>query len=150
MGKDFFEIASPRDLLEKAKRDYEKMKADTSTDTIFNFFVTAYHVLDYVRISGTVPQADIDQLYVDPDFRMCQFLCNKGKHIQLRGGEQYEAKHVAAIPGGVLGSFVLGVDRLGGSERFVVLDGTQELDVIKLGSDLIKKWEDFFLAHGIS
>lgn len=150
MGKEFFEIVSPRDLLEKAKRDYEKIKIDTSTDTIFNFFVTAYHIVDYVRALGTVAQTEIDKLYLDTDFRMCQFLCNKGKHIQLRGNEPYEAKHVPAIQGGVLGSFVLGVDRLGGPEKFVIVDGTQEFDVIKVGNNLIMKWEDFFLSHGIS
>ena len=150
MRKEFFEIASPRDLLAKAKRDYEKMKIDTSTDTIFNFFVTAYHIVDYVKALGTVPQTAIDTLYSDTDFRMCQFLCKKGKHIQLRGNEPYEAKHVPAIQGGILGSFILGYDILGRTETFVIVDGTQELDVVKIGDDLIKKREDFFLSHGIS
>lgn len=149
MHKGFFEIASPRDLLNKAKRDYEQMKTDTSTDAVFNFFVTTYHVVDYVKALGTVSSSSIDQHYTDDDFKMCQFLCNKGKHIKLRSGEPYEAKHQPSIPGGALGSFVLGVDRLGGPERFVVLDGAQEVDVIELGKRLIEKWEAFFLAHGI-
>jgi hypothetical protein len=149
MGKEFFKIATPRDLLEKARRDIEKMKADTSTDTIFNFFVTTYHVVDYIKALGTIPQTVIDQLYSDADFRLCQFLCNKGKHIQLRGDEPFEAKHKPAIPGGALDSFSLGVDQLGDPERFVVLDGAQEVDVIQLGNKLIKKWEDFFSVHGI-
>jgi hypothetical protein len=150
MGKGFFEIASPRDLLDKAKRDYEKMKADTSTDTVFNFFVTTYHLVDYVKALGTVGNSAIDQLYANADFKMCQFLCNKGKHIKLRSSEPYEAKHQPAIPGGTLGSFVLGVDRLGGLERFVLLDGAQEINVIELGTRLIDKWEAFFATHGIS
>ena len=147
MSKGFFEITSPRDLLHKAKRDYEKMKADTSTDTIFNFFVTTYHVVDYVKALGTVSDSAIGQLYADADFKLCQFLCNKGKHIKLWNGEPYETKHQA---GGNLGTFVLGLDPLGGWEKFVVLDGSQEVNVIQLGARLIDKWEAFFATHGIS
>lgn len=150
MTSAFFEISSPRDLLEKAKRDYAKMKADTSTDTIFNFFVTTYHVVDYVKALDTVPQSAIDGLYDDPDFKMCQFLCNKGKHIKLRQGLPYEAKHEAAVAGGVLGSLVLGVDVLGGPARFVVLDGGKEVDTVGLGAKLLEKWEAFFTANGIT
>jgi len=39
MHTAFFKIASPRDLLDKAKRDYAKLEAEISTDTIFHFFV---------------------------------------------------------------------------------------------------------------
>ncbi len=150
MGQGFFEITSPRDLLDKAKRDYEKMKTDTSSDTVFNFFVTAYHVMDYVKALGTIDKPAIDQLYADADFRMCQFLCNKGKHIKLRSKEPFKAKHQPAIEGGTLGSFEFGFDCLGGPERFVLLDGDQVINVIELGERLIDKWEGFFVTHGIS
>jgi len=150
MSDAFFEIGSPRDLLEKAKRDYAKMKAGTSTDTIFNFFVTAYHVVDYVKALGAVPESTISNLYDDPDFKMCQFLCNKGKHIKLRQSHTYQAKHEAAVAGGTLGSFVLGSDVLGGPERFIVLDGASEVDTGELGARLIRKWETFFSTNGIA
>ena len=96
----FFELRTPSDVLDKAKRDYAKMETATSTDTIFNFFVTTYHVIDYVKALGTVPESAIKMLYDDPDFRMCQFLCNKGKHIKLREVSPFEAKHRAGVTGG--------------------------------------------------
>ena len=150
MSSPFFKITSPRDLLDKAKRDYTKMKSDPSTDTIFNFFVTTYHVFDYVKALGGLTDEILKQLYNDPDFKMCQFICNKGKHIRLRQGEPYEAKHEPAVQGGNLGSFILGVDQLGGVERFVVVDGSEEVEVIGLGSRLMEKWETFFDTHSIS
>jgi hypothetical protein len=107
-------------------------------------------VVDYVKALGTVPQIAIDQLYDDPDFKMCQFLCNKGKHIKLRKGSPFEAKYKAAVTGGILGSFVLGADVLGGPERFVVLDGGKEVDTVNLGNKLLEKWEAFFAAQGIA
>jgi len=150
MTTAFFELRTPRDILEKATRDYAKMEAETSTDTIFNFFVTTYHVVDYVKALDTVPLSAIEQLYNDPDFKMCQFLCNKGKHIKLRQESLFEAKYEAAIAGGRLDSFVLGADVLGGAERFVVLDGGKEVDTVGLGKKLLQKWGAFFTAHGIA
>jgi hypothetical protein len=150
MTTAFFELQTARGLLDKAKRDYAKMENETSTDTIFNFFVTSYHVVDYVKALGTVPQIAIDQLYDDPDFKMCQFLCNKGKHIKLRQGSPFEAKYKAAVTGGILGSFVLGTDVLGGPERFVVLDDGKEVDTVNLGNKLLEKWEASFAAQGIA
>ena len=149
MTAAFFELQSPRDLLEKAKRDYVKMKADTSTDSIFNFFVTTYHVVDYVKALDAVSKVAIDQLYEDSDFKMCQFLCNKGKHIKLCQESAFEAKHKAAT-GVPLGSFVLGTSELGCPERFVVVDGGEEVEAVDLGEKLLQKWEAFFAAQGIA
>jgi hypothetical protein len=150
MTSPFFEIRTPRDLLEKAKRDYSHMEAETSTDTVFNFFVTIYHVVDYVKALGTVPEAAIKKLYDDPDFKMCQFLCNKGKHIKLRQLQSYEAKYQPAITGGALDSFPLGSGVLGGPESYVVFDGNKEVDTIDLGVRLLQKWDAFFATHGIT
>lgn len=146
----YFELRTPRDLLDKAQRDYAKMKAETSTDTIFNFFVTTYHVVDYVKALGTVPKAAIDQLYEDPDFMMCQFLCNKGKHLKLSQESSFEAKYEPAISGTPTGSFCLEADILSGPERFIVLDGGKEVDPVDLGGKLIHKWETFFIEQGIA
>ena len=150
MVDKFFEMSSPCDLLGKAIRDYEKMQKNISTDTIFNFFVTTYHVMDYVKALGTVNTLAIKQFYNDTDFKLCNFLCNKGKHFHLKNREPYETKHQPAIQGDTLGSFVLGVGCLGGTERFVLLDNNQEIDVIELGEKLIDKWKAFFKTHGIS
>ncbi len=150
MTSSFFEIRTPRDLLEKAKRDYSKMEAETSTDTVFNFFVTTYHVVDYVKALGTLPETTIEQFYDDSDFKMCQFLCNKGKHIKLRQLQSYEAKYQPAVTGEILNSFLLDSDVLGGPKSYVVIEGNKEVNTIDLGTRLLQKWEAFFAAHGIT
>ena len=149
MNKGFFEISSPRDLYDKAKGDFQIMTDETSTDTVFNYFVTTYHVMDYVKSLGTIPNDDIKQIYKDDDFKMCQYLCNKGKHFKLRSVEPYEAKHLPEVPGGVLGSFVLDSDQLGAKEKFVILDNGKEVNVMELGERLIKLWDKFFRDHNI-
>ena len=68
-------------MLAKAERELVNLKQSTNIDTVFNFFVTTYHVVDYVKSSGKVASSAIDQLYTDPDFDMCRFICNRGKHL---------------------------------------------------------------------
>ena len=147
---EFYTLRTPRDLLDKAKREYSKLQATPSTDTVFNFFVTAYHVIDYVKVLATVSPTFIDSMYADDDFKLCQFLCNKGKHLELRKPAPYGAKHEPAVEGGTLGTFLLGADRLGGPERYiVVVDDSEEIDVVELGKRLLDKWEKFFADNHI-
>ncbi len=146
MSQGFFEISSPRDLLEKARRDFEKMKDDISCDTIFNFFITVYHVVDYVRAQGIASTQFTQQLYEESDFRMCNFICNKGKHMALKAGDPYHLKHDY---GAQLGHVILGVTELGAPERFLVIDGTEKVDVLELGERLLNRWEQFFQENNI-
>lgn len=44
----FFELKSPRDMLEKARREFSRLRSDLNTDNVFNFFVTIHHIKDYV------------------------------------------------------------------------------------------------------
>ena len=121
MGDNFFEISSPRDMLEKAKRELEKMKLELTTDTVFNFFVTAYHVMDYVKAQGKARKIEIDKMYADSDFEMGNFICNKGKHIQLKKGDPYKTKYK---PGATLGRANLGEIEFGAAESYVIVEGT--------------------------
>jgi len=133
MSYEFFDISSPKEMLEKAKREYARMKSDLNTDNIFNFFVTAYHVMDHIKtVSGVDPKA-IQGMY-DDDFRMCQFACNKGKHAILKTITPYS-------------SFA---DSVGGGETiYEVVDGSKRVRVEYLADKLINKWEKFFRENGI-
>ncbi|KKB61156.1 hypothetical protein WM40_24800 [Robbsia andropogonis] len=52
----FFQIKSPLDMLEKARRERNRMVAEVHIDHVYNFFVTVAHVADYVKHSGAVEQ----------------------------------------------------------------------------------------------
>lgn len=75
-----------RVILEKAKRELNAMKTKLSADTVFNFFVTAYHIMDYVKNLAGVSKPAIDAMYADPDFDTCKFICNRGKHLVVTRG----------------------------------------------------------------
>jgi hypothetical protein len=142
----FFEFSTPRQILGKAIRDLQKLEEELTIDNVFNFFVTAYHVVDYVRTMEAAPDDAIRDLYEEPDFRMCRYICNKGKHLALRGGDEFSTYY---RPGSALGEFVIGESALGLGPAYLVIDDTDQVDVIDLGQRIIRRWESFFEEHGI-
>ncbi len=146
MDQGFFALRDHRDMLAKARRELARLDAAPyDVDHVFNFFVTAYHVMDYVKAMA-VPKAAVDALYADPDFELCQLICNKGKHLELRRGDQ-ETRFVPARTTR-LGKHRLGRARLGFTGAKYLVDG-REVDLLRIGRDLVAKWEAFFAANGI-
>jgi hypothetical protein len=83
MSDQFFDLRSPRDMLDKAIRERERMKQDLSIDNVFYFFITAFHVFDYVKKSGLVSESDLTELLGNHDIYDCCFICFKAKHLKL-------------------------------------------------------------------
>jgi len=145
MAQGFFTIRDHEDMLAKAERELDRMEADLNTDTVFNFFVSAYHVMDYVK-AIPVPKTATDLMYADPDFEMCQFICNKGKHLELKRDDK-DARFAPGEPTR-FGRHRLGTVRLGWTSPRFLVDG-REVNVLQLGRGLIAKWKAFFIANGI-
>lgn len=143
----FFEYSTPRQILEKAKRDLQKLSQDTDIDNVFNFFVTAYHVVDYVKALNTVPTDDIKALYEEPDFRKCRYICNRSKHRTLGEGDDEFITYQR--PSAALGEFILGESVLGLGRAYFIIDETEQVDVLDLAQRIIDLWEAFFNTHSI-
>src|SRR5437879_11270276 len=79
----FFELRTPRDMLAKAERELARFQQDFTIDNLFNLFVTAYHIQDYIRASAAVPQHALDSFLADAELKACRDLCDKGKHLRL-------------------------------------------------------------------
>jgi hypothetical protein len=144
---EFFEISTPRQMLEKAQRDFQKLSQNTDTDNVFNFFVTAYHIVDYVKALKTVATDDIEALYEEPDFRRCRYICNKSKHRMLEKGDDEFVTY--RRPSAALDEFTLGESALGLGRAYFIIDDTEQVDILDLGQRIISRWEAFFKTHGI-
>jgi hypothetical protein len=116
----------------KALRELEVLRGDVNPETIFDFFVTSYHVMDYVKAMGTVPKAAIDEMYKDPDFGLCQFICNKGKHLELRQEPGHDAH-----------------SDVGATPRYAVIVEGRRIDVLQLARAVVGRWRRFFEETGI-
>ena len=142
-------LGSSTDMLSKARRELTKLRDDVNIDTVFNFFVTAYHVQDYLRAEIPTCVGDVDALLTDPDLIVCRSICNQGKHLRVdRKASPVSAKvsgRSGVVGVGVVGEMIVGAGILWD----LTYDGTSH-DPIALAERVLAKLETFFFAHGIS
>lgn len=144
-----FLIANHIDMLAKAERELALLRQAINVDTIFNCFVAAYHVMDYVKALGTVNSSAIDAMYADPDFDLCHSICNRGKHLIVKKNPKTFTSTESG-GSGLLGFGALGEGALGeGPEWHFYCDGI-EIYPVALAETVINKWHAFFHANGIA
>jgi hypothetical protein len=151
----FFELETPKNMLEKAKRELARIETDDSIDHVYNFFVTAYHIVD-----------DLDEhlkkeIWNDQLIKHCGDACNKAKHMKLtkerpdvetsKNNKLIEKKFIPRAPwlylkGGNLEETV----RFDPSvERRIVWEDGASREVVSFARAVTTKWEKFFAMHGI-
>jgi len=142
---EFFELTTPRHMLEKAKREFQGLANEIDSDKIFNFFVTAYHVYDYIK--RVVPEKDMNDIRSNPDFKKCRYICNKNKHRTLRKGDDEFITY--RRPGAVFGEAVFGESLFNGKRAYFIIDKNEQVDVLELGQKIINLWEAFFNEYNV-
>lgn len=162
MSQKFFELITPRDMLDKAKREYKRMLNNIDVDSVFNFFVTVYHIVDYVEATGrfSYESPELKKMYGDKDlkndnyygdFVACRLICNSGKHLKIsRDVKKYDIESInTEHSSSSAGQTMAGGTQFGEGDRYdIVVDGKRE-EVKELGTRLICKWEQFFADNGI-
>ena len=152
-----FGYSSPRDLLEKARRDLVNLEGaavtqDTTTigDALFNFAVTAYHVKDWLKLHAAVtysPQDVENFVQSSAALSSCRDLCNAGKHAEITRYSPSTAdvsaslNSVAAVVPGGLATPIVRV-------KIIRNDGTRR-EAVQLATEAISDWERFFDEHGL-
>ncbi len=91
MPKYYFE--SPSDLLNKTKRDYERIKKaygminenpDLLADHFFNFCITAFSIRDWLKNSNSCSFDEVKNYLEGNEFlSACRDICNTSKHYEL-------------------------------------------------------------------
>ena len=140
-------LGSSTDMISKARRELARLRDDVNIDTVFNYFVTAYHVQDYLRAEA--PKDDVDALLTDADFTICRSICSQGKHLKVdRKAKPVKAK--VSGRSGIVGFGVVGEMVVAGDKPWdLTYDGVSH-DPIALAERVLATLENFFVAHGIS
>lgn len=141
----FLELSTPRDMLEKAKREYGRLKTNFDIDNVFNFFVTANHIRDYIEKNKVVPQAIVETFCADQDLKDCRDLCDKAKHLRL-------TKRVDPIThkwSGAIGGAPIGAVPIGGDGEWELWSDGRVVNIEGLADRVIAKWDRFFLSHAL-
>lgn len=80
----FFDLKTPLDMLEKAKRELARFEETASVDHVFNFLISANHLRDFAGCDPKIPDAALKAFMGEPDIQLCAALANKAKHFKLR------------------------------------------------------------------
>jgi hypothetical protein len=136
-------------MLEKARREHGRLTATFNIDNVFNFFVTAYHIQDYIRESNAAPPATIDAFVTSQDIQDARDLCDKGKHLHLTR-RKYPDPSTSHRVIGPLNTVPLNTMVLNGyEETWVLQSGARTVDVAALADRVIRQWEAFFDTNGL-
>jgi hypothetical protein len=141
-GHQFFDLQSPRDMLEKARREFSRLQSDLNTDNIFNFFVTVHHIKDYAEEYG-IPR---DQLPIGGDFQTCRKLCNLAKHLKDNHkyvDNKFSLESVKLWADGIWADGIWD-----GKQARYDLEG-QPLNILELAERVINDWEAFLTRQGL-
>jgi hypothetical protein len=124
------------------------MKQKLDAYTLFNFFVTCYHIADYVRADNIKLEAALNAMYADEDFQLVRFLCNRGKHLELKPANDRE--HYELLMGARSGIARSGAFRSGEPVRWHLYVDDRRVEPIALGETILEKWKQFFDANGVA
>ncbi len=141
-------LQTPRDLLEKLKRDAALLDEEVTSDRFFNFVVTGYSLVDWLKHEPTVPLTDVTAMYQDKWIRICGNIANASKHFKQSKGNTITSK-VESRQGFGLGGFGKGGFGTGEEQIMIELNDGSSLNGLELGTGVLKTWDDFFHSHGL-
>ena len=139
----FLELRTPRDMLDKAEREYARLQANFDIDNVFNYFVTANHIRDYIMKNNSVPQAVMDSFFSDQDMKDCRDLCDKAKHLKLTKRPDPQTHKWS----GCIGGAPIGVLPIGGDGEWELWSNDRAVNIQQLAERVLNKWRDFFATH---
>jgi len=99
-------LRSAVDLFYKLQRDTELLNEEVTSDRFFNFVVTGYSLIDWVKHDPALPPParmgdEIDTLYKEPWLRVCGDLPTASKHFLLTKRTPITANATSAAGYGV-------------------------------------------------
>ena len=146
-------LSTVSDLLAKLERDAKNLDDEITSDQMFNFVVTGYSMIDWIKNDPNVPQTaktsnEIQALYNDQWLKVCGDLATASKHFTLTRRQPIVTSTTSSRGYGV-GRY--GKGRFGVGEECIEIelsDGTKygALDLVK---GVLTKWRSFFKQHGI-
>jgi len=161
-----FGYESPRDLLQKARRDLVDLEYVGFTkdrqqigDAIHAFATTAYHIKDWLikhRTSSYQKEDVENHVASSVALSSCRDICNALKHAEITNYEPSTAEVVASTSA----LTILSLGFTDSSSNFqhitrksfrtkVVRKDDSRIDVVELAKQAIQDWESFFISHGL-
>jgi hypothetical protein len=150
-------LLSARSLYEKLQRDAEALEKEVNSDRFFNFVVTGYSLIDWVKEDPSVPQTVQTAVNdIHNDIHHDQWIWIKRCGDIAIASKHFTVKYRELITSSVTSEQGLGVGRYGrggfglGEERIeVTLTDGSSFDCFELVNGVMNTWNNFFSSHGI-
>jgi len=139
----FFTLTS-KELYEKAQLEYKTLIEDISPYNIFNFFVTAYHLKDYIKSEFDLNETDDIRDFGDMNelLNIAGFIANKGKHFELNNSHNMETRYYSGKGDGTM--LCDGTWCIGEGEAYKIMDNEEIIHSIQdLAKRFMDEWEKF-------
>lgn len=143
-------LQSASDLFAKLQRDAAALDEEVTSDKFFNFLVTGYSLVDWIKKDPSVSasaKADLKRLRAEKAIQVCRDLANGSKHFTLN----YSPITNSAISESGYGAGRYGKGVYGAGEesiRIQLNDGTS-FHCLDLVREVLAALQSFFSAHGI-
>ncbi len=146
-------FSSARSLYEKLQRDAEALKEEVNSDRFFNFVVTGYSLIDWVKKDPLVPpkaKTAVEKLYGNRWIKVCKDLATASKHFSVTKYTDKVITLSATSEQGFgrgrfgRGGFGVGEERIEGK-----LTKNSSFNCLDLVNDVMNTWDNFFSSHGI-
>jgi hypothetical protein len=102
MSDGIFGLTDPRDLLDKLRYDFRRLKADEGQQTMlytaYDFFVTAYSLVDWEKQHKQMTAAQAATLYEPMVIKVCGDIANGSKHFRRDKPPKTTVKTRSASP----------------------------------------------------
>ena|SRR2546426_11520060 len=147
-------LKTAADLLGKVKRDAALLDQEITSDRFFNFVVTAYSLIDWIRHDPTVPASaktpsTIASIRNNPWLLLCGDAATGAKHFKLTTRAP-TADKVSVASGWGVGRYGKGAYGAGEEQITVHLPDGTVYGALDLVGGVLKAWENFFDQHGIA
>lgn len=150
-------LRNPRDLLDKLKRDASLLAQGVTSDKFFNFVITGYSIIDWVKNDTSISQSArsaVENLYKDRWIKACGDLATAGKHFTLTSRKPITSKaesHKEERETKRWDNFAWGVSdytQIEDAESITIdLEDGSSLSCLELVKNVIETWDNFFRAH---
>jgi hypothetical protein len=144
-----FGLQNARDLFEKLKRDAALLDEEVTSDRFFNFVVTGYSIIDWLKHEPSVPQAATEAMYGDRWIKICGDLATASKHFKLTTRKNPIATAAKSSSGWGLGRYGKGGWGVGEEDIQIDLNDGSSLSALDLVEKVIETWDNFFSLHGL-
>jgi len=146
-------LSTVRDLFEKLKRDSTSLDDEVNSDRMFNFVVTVYSMIDWIKNDPSVPQSakcdsEVQGLYNDRWLKVCGDLATASKHFSLTKRRPITSS-VTSSQGYGIGRYGKGGYGIGEEAIEINLSDGRTYDALELVEKVLDKWQCFFNKHGI-